>query len=173
MVSATIDLGALRHNLRDHSSLSPESRVMAVIKANAYGHGLVAVARAFESADALAVARLGEALNLRNAGIKTPILLLEGVLDREQLIAAAAAELELVVHSEEQVELLTGAPAGVRFKIWLKLDSGMNRLGVQGRGIFGGARSAVRPALRQAAVQSCARISRPPIRPSCRRPRNN
>jgi alanine racemase len=129
MVGVTIDLGALQSNLEVLRRLAPKARVMAVIKANAYGHGLVAVARALESADALAVARLGEALNLREAGIKTPILLLEGVLDREQLIAAAAADLELVVHSEEQVELLQGAPAGVRFKIWLKLDSGMNRLG--------------------------------------------
>lgn len=132
MVSVTIDLGALRSNLETVRRLSPKSRVMAVIKANAYGHGLVAVARALESADALAVARLGEALSLREAGIKTPILLLEGVLDREQLIAAAAADLELVVHSAEQVELLKRAPAGVRFKIWLKLDSGMNRLGFKG-----------------------------------------
>lgn len=129
MVSATIDLGALRDNLKVLRRLAPKSRVMAVIKANAYGHGLVAVARALESADALAVARLGEALNLREAGIKSPIVLLEGVLDPEQLAAAAAADLELVVHSAEQLELLKSAPAGVRFKIWLKLDSGMNRLG--------------------------------------------
>ena len=129
MVSVTIDLGALRSNLEVLRRLAPKSRVMAVIKGNAYGHGLVAVARALKSADALAVARLGEALNLREAGIKSPVLLLEGVLDREQLAAAAAADLQLVVHSPEQLELLKGAPAGVRFKIWLKLDSGMNRLG--------------------------------------------
>ena len=129
MASVTIDLGALKNNLAVLRRLAPKSRVMAVIKANAYGHGLVAVARALASADALAVARLGEALNLREAGIKTPIVLLEGVLDREQLVAAAAADLELVVHSAEQVQLLKEAPAGVRFKVWLKLDSGMNRLG--------------------------------------------
>jgi len=132
MVSVTIDLGALRSNLATVRRLAPKSRVMAVIKANAYGHGLVAVARALESADAFAVARLGEALQLREAGIKNPILLLEGVLDREQLIAAAAADLELVVHCEEQVELLQHSSAGIRFKIWLKLDSGMNRLGFKG-----------------------------------------
>ncbi len=132
MVSVTIDLGALRSNLKAIRRLAPKSRVMAVIKANAYGHGLIAVARALESADALAVARLGEALNLREAGIKAPILLLEGVLDREQLDAAAAAELELIVHCAEQLELLKAAPAGARFKVWLKLDSGMNRLGFKG-----------------------------------------
>jgi alanine racemase len=120
MVSVTIDIGALQNNLA------------AVIKANAYGHGLVAVARALESADALAVARVSEALALREAGIKTPIVLLEGVLDREQLEAAAAVDLELVVHSAEQLELLKAAAASARFKIWLKLDSGMNRLGFKG-----------------------------------------
>lgn len=132
MVSATIDLGALRSNLEVLRRLAPKSRVMAVVKANAYGHGLVAVARALESADALAVARLSEALILREAGSKSPVVLLEGVLDRDQLIAAAAADLELVVHCEEQVELLKHSPAGTRFKIWLKLDSGMNRLGFKG-----------------------------------------
>ena len=132
MVSVTIDIGALRNNLTVLRRLAPKSRVMAVIKANAYGHGLVAVAHALESADALAVARLGEALTLREAGIKAPIVLLEGVLDREQLDAAVAADLELVVHSSEQLELLKAAPASARFKIWLKLDSGMNRLGFKG-----------------------------------------
>jgi alanine racemase len=132
MVSVTIDTGALRHNLEVVRRLAPNSRVMAVIKANAYGHGLLAAARALDSADAFAVARLGEALALREAGIKTRIVLLEGVMDREQLEAAAAADLELVVHSPEQLELLGAAPAGARFKVWLKLDSGMNRLGFKG-----------------------------------------
>jgi alanine racemase len=132
MVSVTIDTGALRHNLEVVRRFAPNSRVMAVIKANAYGHGLIAVASALSSADALAVARVGEALALREAGIKIPIVLLEGVLDREQLAAAAAADLELVVHSSEQLKLLEDAPASSRFKVWLKLDSGMNRLGFKG-----------------------------------------
>jgi alanine racemase len=129
LVSATIDTGALRHNLQVIRRLAPKSRVMAVIKANAYGHGLVAVAKALEAADAFAVARIGEALVLRDAGIKTPIVLLEGVFDSEQLAAAAAGDFELVVHTPEQIELLLAAPANARFKVWLKLDSGMNRLG--------------------------------------------
>jgi alanine racemase len=129
MVSATIDTGALRHNLQVIRRLAPNSRVMAVIKANAYGHGLIAVAKALEAADAFAVARISEALVLRDAGIKTPIVLLEGVFDREELAAAAAGDFELVVHTQEQIELLLAAPAEARFKVWLKLDSGMNRLG--------------------------------------------
>jgi alanine racemase len=132
MVSATIDTGALRHNLAIIRRRAPKSRVMAVIKANAYGHGLIRVARALEAADAFAVARVEEALALREAGIRTSILLLEGVLTREQLDAAAGADLELVVHTPEQIELLRAAAAGAQFKVWLKLDSGMNRLGFKG-----------------------------------------
>jgi alanine racemase len=132
MVSATIDTAALRHNLSVVRQWAPQSRVMAVIKANAYGHGLVAVARALPSADAFAVARVDEGLTLRLAGIQTRTVLLEGVFDRDQLEAAAAAGFELVVHTAEQVELLRAAPAGASFKIWLKLDTGMNRLGFKG-----------------------------------------
>jgi alanine racemase len=149
MVSATVDTGALRHNLNTVRQWAPKSRVMSVIKANAYGHGLVAVARALESTDAFAVARVDEGLTLRAAGINTPTILLEGVFDREQLEAAAAADFELVVHTAEQIELLRSAAAGVSFKIWLKLDSGMNRLGFKGTA-FGAAHAALRglPAVR-------------------------
>src|SRR5271169_950339 len=106
MVSATIDIAALRHNLQVVRQRAPQSRIMAVIKANAYGHGLIAVARALESADALAVARVDEGLALRAAGIEKPIVLLEGAFDREQLAAAAGARFELFVHCPEQIELL-------------------------------------------------------------------
>ncbi len=132
LVSATIDSAALRHNLDVIRQWAPNSRVMAVIKANAYGHGLVAVARALESADAFAVARVDEGLTLRAAGIKAATVLLEGVFDREQLDAAAAAGFELVVHTQEQIELLRAIGTRAHFKIWLKLDSGMNRLGFKG-----------------------------------------
>ncbi|HEX4591176.1 MAG TPA: alanine racemase, partial [Gemmataceae bacterium] len=72
MVSVTIDTAALRHNLQVIRRFAPKSRIIAVIKANAYGHGLVAVARALDAADAFAVARISEALVLREAGVKTP-----------------------------------------------------------------------------------------------------
>jgi alanine racemase len=142
MVSATVDSAALQHNLQVVRRWAPRSRVMAVIKANAYGHGLVAVARALASADSFAVARVDEGLTLRRAGIETSTVLLEGVFDREQLEAAAAARFELVVHTMEQVQLLRDAGPGVRFKVWLKLDSGMNRLGFKGNE-FGAALSAL------------------------------
>jgi len=142
MVSATIDTSALRHNLSIVRQRAPRSRVMAVIKANAYGHGLVAVAQALDSADLFAVARVDEGLALRDAGIANDILLLEGVFDAEQLSAAAAAGFELVVHTGEQIELLRAMPAPARFKIWLKLDSGMNRLGFKA-GEFSAAHAAL------------------------------
>jgi alanine racemase len=128
-VSATIDSGALRHNLAAVRARAPGARVMAVIKANAYGHGLVTVAQALDAADAFAVARVDEGLALRAAGITRPIVLLEGVFERDQLEAAAAAGFELVVHVAAQLELLRAAPAGAQFVTWLKLDTGMNRLG--------------------------------------------
>src|SRR5450432_890000 len=158
MASVTIDIGALRHNLEVVRRLAPKSRAMAVIKANAYGHGLVPAARALASADALAVARLDEGLALREAGIKTPIVLLEGVFDREELDAAAAADLELIVHTAEQIELLR-APSTARFKVWLKLDSGMNRLGFKS-GAFHAAYAALSalPVLR-GSVNLCTHLS--------------
>ena len=122
MVSAAIDSGALRHNLRQVRQWAPKSRVMAVIKANAYGHGLVTVARALGSADAFAVARVDEGLTLRGAGIMTRTVLLEGVFDAAQLAAAAAAGFELVVHTREQLELLRAAPAGARFTVITDLN---------------------------------------------------
>jgi alanine racemase len=132
LVSATIDTSALRHNLGVVRRRAPKSRVMAVIKANAYGHGLVVTAQALDAADLFAVARVDEGLALRQEGIRNKILLLEGVFDSDQLNAAATAQFELVVHERKQIELLRAAPAQARFKVWLKFDSGMNRLGFKG-----------------------------------------
>ena len=132
MVSASIDTAALRHNLSVVRDYAPGTRVMAVIKANAYGHGLVPVATALSEADAFAVARLDEGLMLRAAGIDKTIVLLEGVFDLEQLEVAVAAGFELVVHVPEQIELLRALSTGARCTVWLKLDSGMNRLGFKG-----------------------------------------
>lgn len=131
LVSAAISSAALRHNLAAVRQRAPNSKVMAVVKANAYGHGLAAVAQALKQADAFAVARIDEGLILRKSGILQPIVLLEGVFDPEQLAAAAEARFELVVHSEEQIELLRSARGDHRFTVWLKLDTGMNRLGLR------------------------------------------
>ena len=130
LIRAVVDADALRHNLRQVRKLAPESRIMAVIKANAYGHGLVPAAKAFAEADGFAVARLEEGLALRQAGLVNRILLLEGIISPEQLQLAAHERFELMVHSFEQLELLDALDgAAPRLPVWLKVDSGMNRLG--------------------------------------------
>jgi alanine racemase len=126
---ATIDGAALRHNLAVVRNLAPASRVIAVVKANAYGHGLIQTARALTGADAFGVARLDEGLALRAAGITNEIVLLEGVFSSEELQLASRANLQLVVHTFEQLELLEQAAGGHDFTTWLKVDTGMNRLG--------------------------------------------
>ena len=125
---ALIRLGALRHNLEVLRSVAPGARVMAVIKANAYGHGLVPVARHLETADSLAVARLPEAQLLRESGIDKPVVLLAGVSTDEELRLAFDQGFELVVHDVDQVGLLERATGGGG-TVWLKVDTGMNRLG--------------------------------------------
>src|SRR5262245_37421040 len=102
---------------------------MAVIKANAYGHGLVSTALALADADSFAVARLEEGLALRAAGVRAPIVLLEGVFSAEQLAEAAHHGFELVVHDPLQLKLLEAHRGAERFVIWIKMDTGMNRLG--------------------------------------------
>lgn len=126
---ATIDSSALRHNLGVVRKFAPRSRVMAIIKANAYGHGLVATARALSDADAFGVARLEEGLALRAAGIEGTIVLLEGVFAGDELESAARERFELVVHSFEQIELLERSAHRSALPLWMKIDTGMNRLG--------------------------------------------
>lgn len=125
---AVIRLGALRHNLQIIRRAAPDAKLMAVIKANAYGHGMLAVAGQLGEVDALAVARLPEAIELRDAGIDTPVTLLSGVFSRGELESAAAHRCDVVVHCNEQLAWLeesTSTPVAV----WLKIDTGMNRLG--------------------------------------------
>ena len=92
---ALIRLDALRHNLQVIRETAPAARVMAVIKANAYGHGLLEVARALSDVDSLAVARLGEAQTLRAAGIDVPVVILEGIFDSDDLDGACCSNCEL------------------------------------------------------------------------------
>ncbi len=103
--------------------------MLAVIKANAYGHGSVIAAEALAAADGFAVARLEEAVRLRDAGCRARIVLLEGVQDAAELELAAAHELEPFVHMPVQVALLEDWAGAHLFRVWLKIDSGMGRLG--------------------------------------------
>jgi alanine racemase len=129
VIRAVVDTAALRHNLSRVREIAPASRVLAVLKANAYGHGMVAVAGALASADGLAVARLTEAITLRAAGHSHRIVLLEGVQGADELDVAARNGFELVVHQPEQIALLEAWRGGHLFRIWLKIDTGMGRLG--------------------------------------------
>lgn len=126
---ARVDLGALRHNYLAARRLHG-GRTLAVLKANAYGHGAVRCAQALDGlADGLAVAFLEEALPLRAAGIRAPILVLEGLFDADELQAASAHGLWFAVHQDSQLRMLeqAGAPRGLH--AWLKIDSGMGRAG--------------------------------------------
>ncbi len=128
---AKIDLVALKHNLSRVKQLAPDSRVMSVIKANAYGHGAKEVAHALAESDAFAVARLDEGLQLREAGITQPIVILEGVNTEVDLHKATAQSLSLVFHHESQINVLmtTKLEKPLRF-CWLMVESGMHRLGL-------------------------------------------
>lgn len=127
---ALIDLDALRHNYALARALHG-GRALAVLKANAYGHGAARCAQALEAAaDGFAVAFLDEAIALRAAGAQRPILVLEGCFSREELQEAHAHGCWTVVHHDAQLEAIEQAPASVRgLHVWLKLDSGMRRAG--------------------------------------------
>jgi alanine racemase len=123
-----IDLTALRKNLSIARQLAGETKLMAVIKADAYGHGMLEVAQALTDADAFAVASVGEGEQLRSSGITHPILVLQGTHHSSQLKQAVASELTLCIHQSGQVEDLKKYQ-GQWPTVWLKLDTGMGRLG--------------------------------------------
>ena len=125
---AVINLSACQHNLSVAKQAAPDSKSIAIIKANAYGHGMVQIAKALTDADAFGVARIEEAIQLREAGITTPILLLEGFSSLAELELCAKHNFESVIHNEEQLQLLENSQCNP-ISIILKIDSGMHRLG--------------------------------------------
>ncbi len=130
---AVIDLAALKHNFKTVKAIANNSKVMAVVKANGYGHGLVEIASALPEADMFAVATLEEALSLRKADIKQAILLLEGFFELEELPIIQQQNLQLVLHHQSQIDLIKAyqesAQINTPIKVWMKCDSGMFRLG--------------------------------------------
>lgn len=127
---ALIDLQALRHNYQ-LARETTGAKALAVIKADAYGHGAVRVAQALEAeADGFAVACIEEALELRQAGIGAPILLLEGFFEADELALIVEHDFWCVVHSLWQLEAIEKAAVGKPLNIWLKMDSGMHRVGI-------------------------------------------
>lgn len=129
--TAKISSVALKHNIQTIKQKAPESKIIAVVKANAYGHGVVFVSSAVENlVDCFGVARLEEALKLRSNGITKPILLLEGFFSAKDLPVLAVNNIQTVVHNQEQLDALEQAKTPNPIKVWLKIDTGMHRLGV-------------------------------------------
>uniref|UniRef100_A0A3B0MH48 Alanine racemase n=1 Tax=Arsenophonus endosymbiont of Trialeurodes vaporariorum TaxID=235567 RepID=A0A3B0MH48_9GAMM len=128
--TAVIHRRALRHNLQRVREIAPHSRIIAVVKANAYGHGLLETAHTVKDlADSFGVARISEAIALRENGINNPILLLEGFFELAELPIITRHEIDVVVQSIEQLETLEQIKLEKPIKVWMKLDTGMHRLG--------------------------------------------
>jgi len=124
-----IDGEALRHNLGRVKAYAPSSKVMAVIKANAYGHDVLTAATYLDAADAFAVAMPAEAVALRRAGVSRPLVVLQGFANQDELSVCVEHNLQPVVHQQWQAELLYSA-SRFSLDVWLKIDTGMHRLGV-------------------------------------------
>ena len=132
-ISAVIDLPAMRRNLALARRHARGRFVWAVVKANAYGHGLARATRAFAEADGLALLDLDEAQRARDAGWSRPILLLEGCFEPCDLKAVSALKLTPVVHEVEQIDILERAQLPAPIDAYLKFNTGMNRLGFDAR----------------------------------------
>lgn len=136
-ICAAIDRTALSHNLAkvkqalslDHGGRLPIAKVWAVVKANAYGHTIEAAVKGFAAADGLALLDFDEAKRAREAGWVKPILMLEGAFDRSDIPLAQAMDLTLVVHEARQLAMLKEAPAAKPLGVYLKINTGMYRLG--------------------------------------------
>lgn len=126
---AVINLDAVQHNLAVVREHVPKAKIMAVVKANAYGHGLLRIASVLNNVDAFAVARVDEGVRLRAAGIEQPIAVLEGFTCAEELEDLVQYRLDAVIHSPQQVVIFEQSSAQDPISIWLKVDTGMNRLG--------------------------------------------
>ncbi|GAA4424861.1 alanine racemase [Acidovorax lacteus] len=128
-IHATIHTTALRHNLARVRHATPDARVWAVVKANAYGHGIERVFEALRGADGFALLDLAEAERVRHLGWRGPILLLEGVFEPRDLELCSRLSLWHAVHCDEQIDMLAAHKTQVPHRVFLKLNSGMNRLG--------------------------------------------
>ena len=128
-IQALIHPGALAHNLAQARARAPDARVWAVVKANAYGHGIERVFGALRGADGFALLDLDEAQKLRALGWRGPILLLEGVFEPRDLELCSRLQLWHVVHSEQQIDWLARHKTQAPHRVFLKMNSGMNRLG--------------------------------------------
>jgi len=134
-IRATISAGALERNLLVAKAYAKGAKIWAVIKANAYGHGIERAARAFAAADGFAVLDFQEAARLRLAGVTKPILMLEGFFKAADIPLLHKYGLTPVIHNPEQVEMFKAAPHPGELEVYLKVNSGMNRLGFASEGV--------------------------------------
>jgi alanine racemase len=128
-IQATIHTDALRHNLARVRAAAPDAKVWAVVKANAYGHGIERAFEGLRGADGFALLDLDEAQRVRDLGWRGPILLLEGVFEARDLELCSRLELWHTVHCDEQIDMLAMHKTRRPHRVFLKLNSGMNRLG--------------------------------------------
>ncbi len=128
-ILATIHAGALRHNLDRVRAAAPSARVWAVVKANAYGHGIERAFDGLRGADGFALLDLDEAERVRRLGWRGPILLLEGVFEARDLEQCSRLNLWHTVHCDEQIDMLAAHKTHQPHRVFLKMNSGMNRLG--------------------------------------------
>ena len=127
---ALINLDAIRQNVKKVREYVPNAKIMAVIKANGYGHGLLLMAQALNNVDGLAIARISEGIFLRKSGVKSKLLILSGFFSERQLNDIVEYSLDVVVHSVQQVEILKKYLGQPKISIWVKINTGMNRLGL-------------------------------------------
>ncbi|AAU37789.1 MULTISPECIES: alanine racemase [Basfia] len=133
MKPATVKISsvALKHNIQIIKQKAPHSKIIAVVKANAYGHGVEFVSSTLENlVDGFGVARLAEALSVRSNGVTKPILLLEGFFSPKDLPILSVNNIQTVVHNQDQLDAIKRANLENPIKVWLKIDTGMHRLGV-------------------------------------------
>jgi len=128
-ILATIHTAALQHNLARTRLAAPDAKAWAVVKANAYGHGIERVYEGLRSADGFALLDLDEAQRVRTLGWRGPILLLEGVFEARDLELCSRLDLWHTVHCEEQIDMLAAHKTNAGHRVFLKMNSGMNRLG--------------------------------------------
>ncbi|MBA3058830.1 MAG: alanine racemase [Gammaproteobacteria bacterium] len=128
-IQATIHTAALRHNLARARRAAPDARVWAIVKANAYGHGIEHVFEGLRAADGFALLDLDEAQRVRSLGWRGPILLLEGAFELRDLELCSRLDLWHTVHCDEQIDMLATHKTKVPQRVFLKMNSGMNRLG--------------------------------------------
>lgn len=126
---ARINLSHLKHNLATVRKLVNQSKIMAVVKADAYGHGMLEVCNSLNDADSFSVAYVNEALELRESGIKKDIVALQGFSGIEELQNAIDQNIQVVIHHQEQLKILKSSANRASLNVFLKIDTGMHRLG--------------------------------------------